>query len=1051
MTKSKRSVNVSWAPGHDGNSPIESYLVQSRHVSTQGPALDWKVEEPSVPADQPWLLVGNLKAATSYQFRVAARNGVGEGRFSDPSSIITLPQEPPGLPPVGVSASASSQTAIMVQWQQPPSEEWNGVLLGYIIRYRLAGYANSVPWQQVNITNKAQRNYRLRDLIVWQDYELQMAAYNNIGIGVYSNSITERTLEGVPTEQPSRVTAVAGSSTTVNVTWKAINSQSVNGVALGYKVEAWLRDSSSAPARVISVAPSPYPDAMHEEVVDALSKYTDYTITVLCYTAVGNGPASAPVAVHTMEDVPDQVANFTFLDIHDTRVSVWWSPPVNANGILTGYKLKYQQNDNVATENVLSLEPEVHNQTVTGLVPSTEYLFSIAASTSQGLGAVTTATIKSGVPPELPGPPTGLLVSNVMARLATLSFTPGYDGKTSISLWIVQARDKSSGEWGTIHEESSPEATALSVINLRPYTNYTLRLIASNVIGESAPSDPTQLFLTMQARPATAPSDIAARTVDANSITVHWVPLADDEWNGIPRGYSIQYEATSDDGGPPRPPLHMRAPDAYANSVVLSQLRAFTEYKIAVTSYNDVGSSPSSSTVLSKSKESVPTAGAAYVSATATGAQTIFADWQDVPKAQQNGIILGYKVMYGGSDVAFTLLDVNDTRTVMLTGLRSFVNYSVQVLGYTRMGDGVLSDPVYNQTKEDVPGPPTSVFFPEVSYTTAMVNWDTPDEPNGIITNYKIQYWLEDTDSSSGYPPVELNENEHSYTAHNLQREKYYVFSITAKTRAGWGQSATVRVYTIPNRDKPGAPSKPTISASQILARSVTMSWQPGSDNYSPVRYYTVQMREGDNLAWKTHPESISPDLTFYTITDLTPYTKYSFRLQATNDKGASEWSTPSDTVVTEQDAPDEPPKQLQVLPYTETSVRITWVAPADHSWNGNKEGYLLEHRQYPSVSDFMETKVPNPQASNYTLEHLLGDREYEVRIKAYNRIGQSPPSAPETVYVGEAVPMESPQAVSAEMVNSTSIFATWLPPPEQTRNGDILGYKVTVLMLSST
>lgn len=41
---------------------------------------------------------------------------------------------------------------------------------------------------------------------------------------------------------------------------------------------------------------------------------------------------------------------------------------------------------------------------------------------------------------ELPGPPTNLAISNIGPRSVTLQFKPGYDGKTSISRWQVEAQ-----------------------------------------------------------------------------------------------------------------------------------------------------------------------------------------------------------------------------------------------------------------------------------------------------------------------------------------------------------------------------------------------------------------------------------------------------------------------------------------------------------------------------------------------------------------------------------------------------------------------------------
>lgn len=47
--------------------------------------------------------------------------------------------------------------------------------------------------------------------------------------------------------------------------------------------------------------------------------------------------------------------------------------------------------------------------------------------------------------PELPGAPTNLGISNIGPRSVTLQFRPGYDGKTSISRWLVEAQVKPAG------------------------------------------------------------------------------------------------------------------------------------------------------------------------------------------------------------------------------------------------------------------------------------------------------------------------------------------------------------------------------------------------------------------------------------------------------------------------------------------------------------------------------------------------------------------------------------------------------------------------------
>lgn len=94
----------------------------------------------------------------------------------------------------------------------------NGQLGGYIVRFKLAGY-HEIPWFYRNITNAGQLTYILDDLIVWKNYEIQVAAYNEVGVGAYSPSIYIRTKEGKPASAPTRVEARAISATSIEVSW----------------------------------------------------------------------------------------------------------------------------------------------------------------------------------------------------------------------------------------------------------------------------------------------------------------------------------------------------------------------------------------------------------------------------------------------------------------------------------------------------------------------------------------------------------------------------------------------------------------------------------------------------------------------------------------------------------------------------------------------------------------------------------------------------------------------------------------------------------------
>lgn len=155
------------------------------------------------------------------------------------------------------------------------------------------------------------------------------------------------------------------------------------------------------------------------------------------------------------------------------------------------------------------------------------------------------------------------------------------------------------------------------------------------------------------------------------------------------------------------------------------------------------------------------------MSAFATTSSSILVRWFEVPEPDRNGLILGYKVCLclalahcfhnicvtvllllrlqlpdqvvfkekdSDSAVHFWTVEGNATHSVQLTGLGKYVLYEIQVVAFTRMGDGRPSaPPILERTLDDVPGPPVGILFPEVRTTSVRLIWQSPSEPNGII------------------------------------------------------------------------------------------------------------------------------------------------------------------------------------------------------------------------------------------------------------------------------------------------------------------------------
>ncbi|KAM8943789.1 protein sidekick-2-like [Lycaon pictus] len=603
-TTERRAINLTWAKPFDGNSPLLRYLLEMSENNAP-----WTVLLASVDPEATSVMVKGLVPARSYQFRLCAVNDVGKGQFSKDTERVSLPEEPPTAPPQNVIASGRTNQSIMIQWQPPPESHQNGLLKGYIIRYCLAGLP--VGYQFKNITDADVNNLLLEDLIIWTNYEIEVAAYNSAGLGVYSSKVTEWTLQGVPTVPPGNVHAEATNSTTIRFTWNAPSPQFINGINQGYKITRgehsapclalscsaaeqhtkvnsqkdgcpWLvgvyvafpflgggSPGSWAPRLSLSIGPdcgrelglfwnilaalpellaSPqliawepeqeeevtmvtarpnFQDSIHVGFVSGLKKFTEYFTSVLCFTTPGDGPRSTPQLVRTHEDVPGPVGHLSFSEILDTSLKVSWQEPGEKNGILTGYRISWEEYNRTNTRVTHYLPNVTLEYRVTGLTALTTYTIEVAAMTAKGQGQVSASTISSGVPPELPGAPTNLGISNIGPRSVTLQFRPGYDGKTSISRWLVEAQVGVVGEgeeWLLVHQlTNEPDARSMEVPELNPFTYYSFRMRQVNIVGTSPPSQPSRKIQTLQAPPDMAPANVTLRTASETSLWLRWM------------------------------------------------------------------------------------------------------------------------------------------------------------------------------------------------------------------------------------------------------------------------------------------------------------------------------------------------------------------------------------------------------------------------------------------------------------------------------------------------------------------------------------------------
>ncbi|XP_067134439.1 neuroglian-like [Centruroides vittatus] len=504
--------------------------------------------------------------------------------------------------------------------------------------------------------------------------------------------------------------------------------------------------------------------------------------------------------------------------------------------------------------------------------------------------------------------------------IAYLQWEPVGDRRAAILGYTIQYNTSFTPDYWIDYLTDFPAFDLNLKITMSPWSNYTFRVLARNKIGNSLPSEASDVCQTPTDVPYKNPDGVEGYGTEPNNLVISWTLMPPIDHNAPEFFYKVYWKHDDDLEGKWK---FVKITDWKQNRHIVYDQPTFKPYRIKVEAHNNIGQANVIATeVIGFSGEDVPEEAPQIINCTyIKNIDATYVAWNPVPESSVRGHFKGYKIQVSAyvGDIKYIKEEIvsHDQNETLLNILHPNIENKIAVFVFNGRYNGPRSE-AFIVAPEGTPGPVVSFNAVPFGSSAFYLSWEKPLEPNGNLTGYQIFY--EEVYGTLLGPKVEREPpitipTETRAKLFGLNPATRYRITICATTRAGQGMPYFIEVETNRALDKPPeAPDfKWVVSSHGEDTPGIVITWIPavGCD---PRGQFYVQYRRKKESQWERTPlEEIN---TVIVVRSIELSRKYEMRVITVEDG----FEVPSKIKVVDT-------SNLPIIApiYEDTVVNVTW------------------------------------------------------------------------------------------------------------------------------